>query len=459
MTSHWAGRHVAVVGAGRSGIAATELLLQLGAHVTLTDQRRADDLPGDVSGVADSGAVLALGGHPAELWERIDAVIASPGIPPQAPPLAAARAQERPVISEIELAAEFAAAPCIAITGSNGKSTVTAMVGAILQAAGVDAPVCGNIGLPWSRVVAAELRGEIAPRRYVLELSSFQTEAIEAFRPHWSAILNISADHLDRHVDLDTYAAAKLRICLNCTDADWLVYGSDDTYLVGHLPSGPTPVPFATSAAEQGPAAWLENGTIRWRDPEGTSHTVLATSDLRVLGGHNSLNAAAATALACLAGASPTDAAAALREFRGLPHRMEPCGTINGVRCVNDSKATNVGATVASLRGIDEPVWLILGGRDKDSDFGALLPYLKANTRRALLVGEATQAIASSLRGHVAFEECGTLEVAVDRGLAEATRGDVLLLAPACTSFDQYADFEERGRHFRTLIAAHAATD
>ncbi len=459
MTSPWASRHVAVVGAGRSGIAATELLLELGAQVTLTDTRRADDLGSDLSRIADSGAILALGGHPAELWKRVDAVVTSPGIPPEAPPLTAARALGHPVVSEIELAAESATAPCIAITGSNGKSTVTAMVGAILETAGIDAPVCGNIGLPWSRVVAAELRGEIAPQRYVLELSSFQTEAIEAFRPRWSAILNISADHLDRHLDLDTYAAAKLRICVNCTEADWLVYGSDDAYLVAHLPAGPRPVPFATSAVEHGPAARLDEGTIRWRDPEGNDHVVMATTDLQVLGRHNSLNAAAATALACLAGASTPDAAAALRGFRGLPHRMELCDTLNGVRCVNDSKATNVGATVAALRGFDAPIWLILGGRDKDSDFDALLPYLKSNVKRVLLVGEATETITSSLRGHVALAACGTLDDAVDTGLAEAAPGDVLLLAPACTSFDQYADFEERGRHFRTLIAARAATD
>lgn len=459
MNSSWTKRRVAVVGAGRSGLAATELLLQLGAHVTLTDSRSADDLAGNFAKVVDRGAKLALGDHPAELWEQVDAVVASPGIPPQAPPLVAARAQQLPVISEIELAAELAAAPCVAITGSNGKSTVTAMVGAILRTAGLEAPVCGNIGLPWSHVVAAALRGDIAPQRYVLELSSFQTEAIEVFHPHWSAILNISADHLDRHLDLDTYASAKLRICINCTDADWLVYGGDDAYLVDHLPPGPRPVPFAASAAESGPMAWLENETIYWRDPDGQRHAVMNTGELRVIGRHNRLNAAAAIALACLAGADTTDAAAALREFGGLPHRMELCGTVNGVGCINDSKATNVGATVAALRGIDEPIWLILGGRDKDSDFSALLPYLESNVRGVLLVGEATERIASSLRGHVALDECGTLDAAVDTGLESAAPGDVLLLAPACTSFDQYADFEQRGRHFRALIAAHAATD
>jgi len=459
MNHSWAKRHVAVVGAGRSGVAATELLLQLGARVTLTDSRSAGDLVADFSEVSDSGATLALGGHPADLWEQIDAVVASPGIAPQAPPLVAARAQQLPVVSEIELAAEFAAAPCVAITGSNGKSTVTAMVGAILQAAGFDAPVCGNIGLPWSRVVAAALRGEITPERYVLELSSFQTEAIDTFRPHWSAILNISADHLDRHLDLDSYADAKLRICVNCTDADWLVYGSDDPYLVEHLPAGPKPVPFASSAADSVPMAWVENETIYWRDPERHDHVVMDTGDLQVLGRHNSLNAAAATALACLAGATTTNAAAALREFRGLPHRMELCGTVNGVGCVNDSKATNVGATVAALDGIDEPIWLILGGRDKDSDFDALLPYLDGNVRGVLLVGEATERIAASLRGHVTLDECGTLDAAVDAGLGGAAPGDVLLLAPACTSFDQYANFEQRGQHFKALIAAYAATD
>ncbi len=459
MTSPWKQRHVAVVGAGRSGAAAAELLLHLGARVTLTDSHPASELATDLSRVADLGAELALGGHPAALWDQADAVVASPGIPPQAPPLATARARGLPVISEIELAAEFATAPCVAITGSNGKSTVTAMVGAILQKAEFEAPVCGNIGRPWSSVVAAALRGDVAPERYVLELSSFQTEAIGSFRPRWSAILNISADHLDRHQTLDAYAAAKLRICVNCTDADWLVYGSDDTYLADHLPTGPRLVPFGTSATNTGPAAWLEGETLRWRGPEARSTNVLDTNDLQVLGRHNHLNAAAATAIACLAGASTSDAAKALSAFRGLPHRMEPCGTVDGVRCVNDSKATNVGATAAALSGVDAPIWLILGGRDKDSDFDALLPHLSSKVRRVLLVGEATARIASSLGGQVELDECGTLEAAVDAALRAAAPGDVLLLAPACTSFDQYDDFEQRGRHFRTLIAARAATD
>jgi UDP-N-acetylmuramoylalanine--D-glutamate ligase len=456
MNSRWSGKRVAVVGAGRSGAGATELLLQVGAAVTLTDRRAAADLPIDVAPLAGAGAILALGGHPENLWNDLDAVIASPGIAPDAPPLTAARAAGLDVIPEIELAAEFADAPCVAITGSNGKSTVTAMVGAVLQRAGLTAPVCGNIGVPWSSVVASALRGEISPDRYVLELSSFQTEGIEAFRPHWGAILNVSADHLDRYADFDDYAAAKLRLAVNSTASDWLVYGADDPYLVSHPVAGPRPVPFTAAPIDASPAAWLDDNAVYWRDLHDEVHRVLGLDELQVIGGHNGLNAAAAVALGCLAGAAPVAAAAALREFAGLEHRTELCGIVAGVRCVNDSKATNVGATIAALRGIDDPIWLILGGRDKGADFDTLGPYLRSKVRGVLLIGEASETIATTLPADTRQEACDTLETAVERGLAAAQPGEVLLLAPACTSFDQYSDFEARGRHFRSLIAARA---
>jgi len=458
MRSSWAARKVVVVGAGRSGRAASELLLQLGAHVTLTDSRTAGELGASVDDLERLGATLALGGHPPQLWESADAVIASPGIGPSALPLVAARACGVPVLSEIELAAAYAQAPCVAITGSNGKSTVTAMVGAILEKAGLDAPVCGNIGVPLSTVVAAALRGEHRPDRYVLELSSFQTETIERFRPRWSAILNLSADHLDRHSTFESYAEAKLAICTNSTSDDWLIYGADDTYLTNHLPPHPQHVPFSATATVTVPAAWLEGNGVHWRDSAGDTHRVVGTEEMQILGRHNALNAAAATALACLAGASPQDAGTALRNFRGLEHRMELCGTVAGVRCVNDSKATNVGATVAALRGIDDPIWLILGGRDKGADFGELAPHL-ANVRGVLLVGEATERIAEALPAAVDSMPCDTIDVAVAKALDNAATGEVLLLAPACTSFDQYTDFEARGKHFRALIADRGTPD
>ena len=452
MTGPWAGKKVIVVGAGRSGVAATELLVYLGARVALTDLRARSELT-DATELERRGVELALGSHPEAIWRDADAVVASPGIHPEAPPLRAARAEGITPVSEVELASSCAEAPAVAISGSNGKSTVTSMVGAILTESDLATAVCGNIGVPFSRVVRQVLQGERHVERYVLELSSFQTETIVDFRPRWAALLNISTDHLDRHGDFESYAQAKLRLVANCTSDDWLVYGADDSWLRRHLPSVPHPVPFGATATTSNIGAWVMDGCIQWRDPDAVVHTVVDTDELTVIGTHNHLNAAAAVALACLAGASPASAGEALRRFEGLEHRMEPCGVLRGIRCINDSKATNVGATLAALNGIESPVWLILGGRDKDSEFERLRPAL-GNVRGVLITGEASERIAQALDGAVAMIECVDIERAVELGLENASAGEVLLLAPACTSFDKYDNFEHRGRHFKALIAA-----
>jgi UDP-N-acetylmuramoylalanine--D-glutamate ligase len=290
-------------------------------------------------------------------------------------------------------------------------------------------------------------------------MSSFQTETITDFHPRWAAILNLSADHLDRHGSLGEYGAAKLRLLRNCTREDRVVYGADDPWVSAHLPrDGARPVPFASSPPANGGArAWVEDGAIYWRAADGNTARVVDLEQTALVGSHNALNAAAAVALSCLAGASVEDAAATLREFRGLPHRMQSCGEPRGIRCIDDSKATNVGATLASLGGLDRPVWLILGGRDKDSDFNRLRSRLPGRVRSVLLIGEAAGRIAASLHGAAPLRHCGTIERAVDAALADGRPGDVLLLAPACTSFDQFDDFEHRGRTFQTLVASRAA--
>lgn len=453
MSGPWAGKKVTVVGAGRSGVAATELLVHLGARVALTDLRARSEIV-ETSELERSGVELVFGSHPDALWRDTDAVVASPGIHPEAPPLRAARAEGITPVSEIELASAYAEAPAVAVSGSNGKSTVTSMVGAMLVESNLGAVVCGNIGVPFSRVVRQVLQGERHVERYVLELSSFQTESIVDFRPRWAGLLNVSADHLDRHGDFESYAQAKLRLVANCTSDDWLVYGADDPWLARHLPSAPRPVPFAASATNSSAAAWVSDGSIHWRDPFDEVHSIVDTADLTIVGSHNHLNAAAAVALACLAGANPAGAGAALRRFEGLEHRMEICGVVDGVRCINDSKATNVGATLAALNGIDGPVWLILGGRDKDSEFERLRPALH-NVRGILIIGEATERIVAALVNTVPMIECDDLARAVEVGLEQASAGENVLLAPACTSFDQYGSFEHRGRHFKALIAAH----
>lgn len=451
----WQDRAVVVIGAGRSGVAAAELLVRCGARVTLTDLRAsADRAP--LTALRQLGVEIVVGNHPPSLWQDADAVIVSPGISPHAAPVRAARERGLLLLSEIELAAPLAGAPAVAITGSNGKSTVTSMVGDILTAAGLEAPVCGNIGIPFSRVVRQRLDGSRRVDVFVLEMSSFQTETIRDFHPRWAAVLNISADHLDRHGELRSYAAAKLRLMHNMDDEDSVVYGADDSYLTSQMPiTTARLVPFSAAHIESsGPAAWIEDGTIVWRGPDGLTNAVVATEEIPTVGAHNLLNAAAATAIACLAGATPENAAQALTSFAALEHRMERCGSVGGVDCVNDSKATNVGATLAALSGLDEDIWLILGGRDKGSDFNRLRDAVARRVRRVLLIGEASGKIAAALDGAVPLRRCGHLEQALDAALDHASPGDVVLLAPACTSFDQYDDYEQRGNHFKAIVAA-----
>ena len=454
-TDRWKDRRVLVLGAGRSGCAAAALLGELGARVTLSDLRPLETT-GPLAELERAGVALVLGEHPRALLDGMEAVVVSPGIPPDAEIVRRVRQAGLPLTSELELAAPYLGAPAVAITGSNGKSTVTSLVGEILRRAGYRTAVCGNIGLAVCRVAREVVAGRAVYDRIVLELSSFQTETIERFRPRWAGILNLSPDHLDRHGDLLSYARAKLRLLHRCRGDDVVVYCHDDALLRELLVDAPARrVAFGEHLpAYASPAARVDGGVV-WIDDTGRAFPVATAGELPLIGRHNLLNAAAAVALACLAGATPEDARAALLACRPLPHRMESCGRVAGVECIDDSKATNVGATIASLEGLDRrrhDVWLILGGRDKGAEFGRLRPVLQGRVRCLLLIGEAAGLIAASLQGVAPMKRCDTLERAVATAFAEARAGDVLLLAPACTSFDQYTDFEARGRHFRELV-------
>lgn len=511
----WRDRRVVVVGAGRSGVAAARLLRWLGARVVLTDRQPAHELPyldrlsrqTTGTGASTSGAArddggpeieLACGGHPDELWADAEVVVVSPGVPDDAPPLRAAREAGLPLVAEVELAARFAAGLLVGVTGSNGKSTVTAMAGEVLAAAGRRVAVCGNIGRAFSDAVLEMLSGDADHDTWVVELSSFQTGAIQSLHPGIAVLLNLTPDHLDRHGSMEAYARAKTRLLINCTGDDWMVVNADDPLLGKHLPETPARrAVFSRRRPRHGPAAWVEDGRIWWlpgqgnapgpedtpgeggvpRDgdvPHGTdgvphgigggphgavatgepANAVVGLDELRVLGPHNAVNAAAAAAVGALAGAPLAAIADGLRRFRPLEHRMESCGTVKGIRCINDSKATNVDATTAALQGFDAGVWLILGGRDKGSDFSRLRSPVGSRVERLLLIGEATGRIADALAGTAPMERCETMERAVMRGVTDASPGDVLLLSPACTSFDQFDDFEARGRRFKALVAA-----
>lgn len=454
----WQNRHVVVVGAGVSGVAVAHLLLDCGAQVTLTDARPESEIPARVE-LTERGVTLIAGEHPRELWTNIDTAVFSPGIRPDAAVTIEAHEAGVTILAEIEVAASLTEAPLIAITGSNGKSTVTSMVGAIFEQANLDAPICGNIGTALSEAVRAELNGESSPDAYVVEVSSFQAHAIRDFHPRFAVILNIQPDHLDWHGTLDAYIKAKLRLARNMDAADWLVYNADDTKLTAQLPRNDVRLlPFTCEPCNpEPPTAWVGNGKIYWWTG-GHKAVGMNVEELNVIGRHNQANACAAAAVASLLGVAPETIHTALANYRALEHRMEYCGEVGGVRCINDSKATNVDASLAALSGFDRGVWLILGGRDKGASFRELLPVLDERIASVLLIGEAGDAIAAILGGHANLQRCETMECAVAHALDEAATGDTLLLSPACTSFDRYPNFEERGRHFKDLVAAYAAT-
>jgi len=453
--AHWRDRSVVVVGAGRSGVAVAHLLLDCGARVTITDRRPLEQLA-ETGSLAERGASIAGGGHPAEIFAGADAAVFSPGIPPSASVVEKAVSSGLQVHAEIDVAAGFIEAPIIAITGSNGKSTVTSMVGQIFAAAGRSAAVCGNIGTALSTAVRRQLVEGASVDAYVVEVSSFQAHAIDSFHPELAAILNIQPDHIDWHGSMDEYAAAKLRLSRNMTADDWLVYNRDDAELRRRSPEGSARiVNFGRAPADpRPPAAWVDAEQIWWWPEGDDKRPVMRLADLGVIGPHNEANACAAAALTALHGLPEEAIAAGLGDYRALEHRMEYCGDIHGIRCINDSKATNVDATLAALSGFHAGVWLILGGRDKNADFAQLVPVLDDRVAAVLLIGEAADVIDRALAPARQAEHCGTLETAVAYAATHAAGGDTLLLSPACTSFDQYPNFEARGRHFKALVAA-----
>jgi UDP-N-acetylmuramoylalanine--D-glutamate ligase len=435
------GAKVVVVGMARSGVAAVELLLEKGARVRAVDEKVIEK-PMTI-------ANIAVEPQSAAAFADADLIVLSPGVPADLGTVKAARNRGVRVIGELELASWFLRGDIIGITGSNGKTTTTALTGHILESSGIAAQVGGNIGLPPAAMVKTSRRGQWN----VLELSSFQLETTESFRARIGAALNVTPDHLDRHYTLEQYADAKARLFTNQHEGDFAVLNADDAICRSYAGRGPaTPVWFSSSHAVS-PGAFLHDGQIIL-DGEPLFHNerVMPCSEVRMRGVHNLENTMAAAAIARLAGATPEQIRAAVATFPGVEHRLEFVRETGGVGWFNDSKATNVDAALKAISAFDGGLWIILGGKDKNSVYTPLAGPIQAKARGVLLIGAAAEKIETQLAVAVPIIRCGTLEAAVSEAHKRAQPGDTVLLAPACASFDQFENFEHRGRVFKELV-------
>jgi len=439
--ANFQGKKVTVVGLARSGAAAARALNALGAIVTVTDKKPLDQLTAATASLG-SGIAVEAGGHPERIFVDADLIVLSPGVPKIAPVLQARRHGVK-VISELELAWLLSDAPYVGITGTNGKSTVTTLVGLMLAKAKKNVLVAGNIGTALTEEVS-HLTGQ---DWIVAELSSFQLEDIETFRPRIATILNVTQDHLDRYHGLEEYGEAKARIFMNQQQEDFLVLNFDDPVVKSYTRrTAATVIPFSRQLRFN-PGACVLDGHLMF-----SGHRVIAVDELKIGGVHNLENALAATALSILAGADVRSVAAVLRTFTGLEHRLEFVRIKDGVSYFNDSKGTNVGAVIKSVEGFTQPVILIAGGLDKGSDFSPLTDLIKRKVKLLILIGKAADKMAKVLGTATETVRVPSLQEAIRLASTRAARGDVVLLSPACASFDMFRDFEDRGRQFKEAV-------
>ena len=435
------GQRVLVVGAARSGVAAAHLLARRGAVVTLTDSKAS--IPQEAE-LRAAGVRLELGGHVAQTFESSDLIVLSPGVPIDLPEIVRAKAAGVQVIGELELASRWLRGPVVAITGTKGKSTTTTLVGRMLEAAGRRVLVGGNIGYP----VSAQVDDSTADTVHVIEASSFQLETTDTFKPWIAALLNFSPDHLDRHPDEASYAAAKLRIFANQGAEDWAVVNADSPeamQMTQHVRAR-----VVTFGVDEPAEIHVGRGFVWQRTSEGDI-PLLPVAAIHLQGRHMLSNVAAATAISHLAGASGASLAKALEGFRGLEHVMEVVASRGGVRFVNDSKATNIDAAAKSIESFDKVI-AIIGGKYKGGDFSDLADPLRAHGRAVVAIGESRPMVKAALQGVVPVTEADSLADAVRKAWDLAVPDGVVLLAPACASFDMFADYAERGRKFKEEV-------
>jgi UDP-N-acetylmuramoylalanine--D-glutamate ligase len=443
------GKRVLVVGLGKSGLAAALFLRRRGAQVTVSDVRSAEALAKEIPALIEEGIMVEAGGHGLLTFRRQDLIVVSPGVPLDTPELAQVKSFGLPVIGELELAARFLKGKMLAVTGSNGKTTTTTLLGEILTAGGLPTLVGGNIGVP----VVALIEDSTDETWSVLEVSSFQLESTEEFHPAIAVILNITPDHLDRHGSFKNYAAAKERISARQTAEDCLVLNADNTPCAEAAARSAAKVYWFSVEHPVPQGAWLEQGAVVYRSTEdAATENVMPLRGIPLKGAHNIENVLAAVAAARLAGVPAEAIRSAIEKFRAVEHRLEYVATRNGVEFYNDSKATNVDATAKAIAAFSGGIHLILGGKDKNSDYTQLAELLRERVSAVYTIGSAAAKIESHLRGVVSIHSCETLDKAVHVAASAARPTEVVLLAPACSSFDQFENYEHRGRVFKQLV-------
>ncbi len=441
------GKRVLVVGLARTGVVTSLFSAGYGAIVTATDEKPEPELAEVAAKLRAAGVKLEFGVPGQATFLEQDLIVLSPGVPAKRPQLELARSRGIPVWSEIELAWRFLRGKLIGITGSNGKTTTTSLVAHILKTAGIHTLVGGNIGVPLLALVESSTDSTVT----VAEISSFQLETIAEFRPEIGVLLNLTPDHLDRHASFDEYARAKMRMFENQLDRDAAVLNADDPEVTRRMPTGPHIFWFSRQKRVAS-GTFLRDGQIFFRT-EGAEVPLARRDEIPLRGEHNVENVLAACAAAYLAGAEPAAIASGVKTFRGVEHRLEFVAEIGGVAFYNDSKATNVDASLKAIEAFPGPLIVILGGKDKGAPYIPLREPLQQRARLAIVIGEAAEKIASELNGAVPLEHAGTLDRAVQIAADSARVGDTVLLAPACSSFDQFENYEHRGRVFKEVVA------
>jgi UDP-N-acetylmuramoylalanine--D-glutamate ligase len=439
-------KNILVVGLARSGAAAAKFLLSRGARVVVNDAKPESELNG-VDDLRAKGVEVVAGAHPPELFEKSDLIVVSPGVPLALEPFRRAREAGVEVISEIELAARFLRGKLIGITGSNGKTTTTTLAGELLRGAGLPTQVGGNIGEPLISLVDTSRDDGFT----VIELSSFQLEAVERLHLFVSVIINITPDHLDRYDSMDDYVAAKANIFRNQTANDFAVLNADDERVSKMDTMTGARTIFFSRRHELEEGIFLRGQSLAYR-AAGVERELIARDEITLRGDHNLENVMSALAIGVACGASAEAMRQGVRDFKGVEHRLEFVAEINGVKFYNDSKATNVDAAIKCIEAFDGGVNVILGGKDKGGDYSPLVPVARARCSNLILIGAAAEKIAAALQNTRPLLRASTMDEAVEIGLKVGKPGEIVLLAPACASFDMFDNYEHRGRVFKEAV-------